>query len=329
MCGCIVCVDGDGVQDERTYDVEKIVSSTKTGGERHYIVKWKGYASSENTIEPEEHLICNKMLLAFWKAKKNKTELARVTQLQEAALAEKARDTTRRVHALSASAEVHIGATPATKPTSVSPSERPAVSSCRAAYDCAHAALPRAACLVLDTETSGFAGCVLDIGWIIADDAGIELASYSRLWRLPVGERIDSRAFRAHHISAATLSTDGVDPRTEIAELFALLTAALAFGVCIVAHNASFDVARLNHTAFKHKLKLAPLSSAVMLCTMHNATKHCSLRKRGSKSLKPPRNEELYEHFFKRKPSGPLHRALPDCRVTLACFVQGRKLKWW
>ena len=30
-----------------------------------------------------------------------------------------------------------------------------------------------------------------------------------------------------------------------------------------------------------------------MLCTMHGATKHCGLRKRGNKALKPPRNEEL------------------------------------
>ena len=53
------------------------------------------------------------------------------------------------------------------------------------------------------------------------------------------------------------------------------------------------------------------------------------MRKKGTKALKQPRNEELYRHFFNRKPPGPLHRALPDCRVTLACFVQGRELKWW
>lgn len=68
----------------------------------------------------------------------------------------------------------------------------------------------------------------------------------------------------------------------------ALIAAALALNISVVAHNASFDVARLNHTALKHKLKLAPLTSASLLCTMHTATKHCDLRKRGGKSLKPP-----------------------------------------
>ena len=72
-----------------------------------------------------------------------------------------------------------------------------------------------------------------------------------------------------------------------------------------------------------------PRRSALLLCTMHNATKHCGLRKRGNKSLKAPRNEELYMHLFKRKPTGRLHRALPDCCVTLACYVKGSELKWW
>ena len=84
----------------------------------------------------------------------------------------------------------------------------------------------------------------------------------------------------------------------------------------------------LNHTA--HVQKLPPsLRSASMLCTMHNATKHCGLRKRGNKALKPPRNEELYKFLFGREPTGRLHSALADCRVTLDSFVEGRKRRWW
>ena len=66
-----------------------------------------------------------------------------------------------------------------------------------------------------------------------------------------------------------------------------------------------------------------------MLCTMHGATKHCGLRKRGNKALKPPRNEELFAFLFQRKPTGRLHNALADCRVTLACYVEGRGRMWW
>lgn len=111
--------------------------------------------------------------------------------------------------------------------------------------------------------------------------------------------------------------------------MFALISEALARSIPVVAHNASFDVGRLNHTALRHGVSVTPLRYVSMLSTMHNATKHCRLRKRGGKASKPPRNEELFEHLFNRKPQGRLHRALPDCRVTLACFTKGRQLHWW
>ena len=55
---------------------------------------------------------------------------------------------------------------------------------CRAVYDRAHAALRNAHCLVLDTETSGFTGSVLNIGWILADTSGCVLMEYECLWLL-------------------------------------------------------------------------------------------------------------------------------------------------
>ena len=315
--------------------MEKIVRCEKnrTTGERLYIVKWKGYSSSENTREPEAHLLCNKLLLSFWKGKKNPAELERVTRLQEAALAEIARRSTRAVHALDPSLEKPISEGTSAAPAAVGVSsccDRLAQSPCKPAYDHGHQALQHAVCLVFDTETSGLAGCVLNIGWLLADSNGRELASYDKLWHLPAGERIHSHAFAAHQISAATLSREGVDPKPELLEFYALVSAAIRLGVCVVAHNASFDVGRLNHTAHKHRVKVCSLlRSADMLCTMHNATKRCGLRKRGGKTLKPPTNEELYMHLLQRKPAGPLHRALPDCRVTLASFIEARKLRWW
>jgi DNA polymerase III epsilon subunit-like protein len=142
------------------------------------------------------------------------------------------------------------------------------------------------------------------------------------------GERIHSKAFKAHGISKVRLRDYGVEARPELAEFLALVDAALAMDVRVVAHNASFDVRHLNHTANVQKLP-SSLCSASMLCTMYGATKHCGLRKRGNKALKPPRNEELYMFLFKCKPAGQLHSALPDCRVTLASFLEGRKRKWW
>ena len=125
---------------------------------------------------------------------------------------------------------------------------------------------------------------------------------------------------------------NGVDPKDgELAEFYALAFAAIAAGVILVAHNASFDVGRLNSTALKHKLKLPPLCSAppAMLCTMNSAAQHCRLRKKGDKGFKRPSNEELYVYLHQRKPSGQLHRALPDCRITLSSFIKGRAKHWW
>ena len=80
--------------------------------------------------------------------------------------------------------------------------------------------------LVFDTETMGFGGSVLNLGWILADECGAELASYDLLWQLPCGERIHSGAFKAHGISAAQVRRNGVAPAPEAGEFFALVAAA-------------------------------------------------------------------------------------------------------
>ena len=51
------------------------------------------------------------------------------------------------------------------------------------------------------------------------------------------------------------------------------------------------------------------------------------LARPGGKRLKAPRNEELYIFPFKTAPAGQLHSALPDCRVTLASYIEGKKLR--
>lgn len=197
---------------------------------------------------------------------------------------------------------------------------------CTDAYDTAHRVLATARSLAFSTETSGTAGCVLNLGWVLVDANGSELVSYNRLWRLPPGDHIHKSELRVHGISEERLQHDGVDAKPELAELFALVSEALAAEVRVAAHDASFCMARLHHTAAKHKLHL-PLRSADMLCTMHEATRHCELRARGSKRLTAPRKEELYRCLFDRAPPGPLHTALADCRMTVACLVEGVKRK--
>ena len=143
----------------------------------------------------------------------HQAQLDRVTKLQEVARAEKEK---RKTQALGPGMESLSPAPgPAVGP-SACPRGRPPQSACKATYDAAHAALPRARVLVLDTETSGLAGCVLDLGWVLADSDGKELAAYSKLWLLPPGERIHSRAFQAHGIPGAEVQRDGVAPTPEL-----------------------------------------------------------------------------------------------------------------
>jgi hypothetical protein len=49
--------DSADTDSETTYAVEKILRRRMTGGRKEYLVKWVGYASSENSWEPEENFV--------------------------------------------------------------------------------------------------------------------------------------------------------------------------------------------------------------------------------------------------------------------------------
>ena len=169
--------------------MERIVSHEKDreSGEYIYVVKWKDYGSGNNTKEPEAHLVTCSILLAYWKGKKKSkphTEhVMRVTKLQEVALRERHHAETRR-----RTRPVQSEPTQPTTPSSAAgsaptPASRPmgVPEDCRTAYDCGHGALTDAHCLILDTETSGFSGSVLNLGWILATADGSTLVTYDRL----------------------------------------------------------------------------------------------------------------------------------------------------
>jgi hypothetical protein len=48
-------MDAEGYEDQ-DYEVEKILATSQINGKQHWLVKWKGYNTSENTWEPIEHL---------------------------------------------------------------------------------------------------------------------------------------------------------------------------------------------------------------------------------------------------------------------------------
>lgn len=317
---------------EKEYDVQRIEQHKRDRktGLTQYLVKWEGYDDTETTWEPEENVLCTQAIVKYWRAKKNLTEIKRIEKLQEASLRERQEQEARRAKPLSFECdEDHAAGDPAAAAAmNASASNRPAVASAsKHAYDVAHAALSQAAsCLVFSIETSSSGGCVLQLGWVLADAVGAQLAAYDKLWNLPPRESIDQRSQAKHNITACRLAAEGVSAAEELLEFQALVLASKEKNVQIIAHNTSFSVSRLNHTAHCHRCAHFHLSSAWMLCTMHTATKHCRLRCRGGKGFKAPSNEELYEFLFKHI---PMRQHIADCQVTLSSFLEGRKLKWW
>ena len=67
----------DLVDGEEEYEVEKIIDSKHKGrGHKlHYLIKWKGYPTSDNSWEPAENLNAKELIGEYEKRKRpNKTK---------------------------------------------------------------------------------------------------------------------------------------------------------------------------------------------------------------------------------------------------------------
>jgi hypothetical protein len=65
--------DGDDMEPEEDYIVEKICDKRIVKGKVQYFLKWKGYPDSENTWEPHENLDCQELIQMFEDNRKKKT----------------------------------------------------------------------------------------------------------------------------------------------------------------------------------------------------------------------------------------------------------------
>ena len=60
----------DLIEGEKEYKVEAIIRHKKKGRGFHYLVKWSGYPTSENSWEPEGNLTHAKETLSEYKKKR-------------------------------------------------------------------------------------------------------------------------------------------------------------------------------------------------------------------------------------------------------------------
>ena len=57
----------DLIEEQPEYEVEAIISHRRSGKGQAYLVKWKGYPTSENTWEPEPNLYNAQEILKQYK----------------------------------------------------------------------------------------------------------------------------------------------------------------------------------------------------------------------------------------------------------------------
>jgi len=191
------------------------------------------------------------------------------------------------------------------------------------------------ATLCWDTETSGLVGHVIQIAVVAvprgavcgADGTLPDCVCYCRYWSLPPQVALDPRAVAVHGITRAQLAARGCPVLPELRALADVVHAGRRGGARWVAHNANFDVARLNHTAAFHG-EPPLLTRAEVLCTMLRSAAPCGAKSRTGRA-KAPTCSELFEHLFKRPFQGALHDALGDAPLLASCFLGGRRRGWW
>ena len=182
---------------------------------------------------------------------------------------------------------------------------------------------------VLDVESSGLSAqdVAIQAALVFFDENGRVLGFYNQLWALPTGKTISYSAFKIHKINARRLKKDGLDAKLEILKIKRMISSMQKRGKKIIAHNAAFDVRMLNQTSKQHGAEFF-LQTDDVFCTMKNSKKFVNLLSAKGRA-KNPSNVELYKFLFKENPTGNLHDASVDCRITGKSYYEARRRGWW
>ncbi|MFD1506624.1 DNA polymerase III subunit epsilon [Georgenia yuyongxinii] len=170
--------------------------------------------------------------------------------------------------------------------------------------------------LGFDTETTGVdvaTDRVVSAALVRRDGAG----STTRTWLLDPGVDIPAGATAINGITTEHARTHGAAPSTALEEIAAEIAAAQAAGVPLVAYNAAYDLALLEHELARHALPgLAErLSGGLLVLDPLVLDRHVDGSRRGPRKL-----VDLCEVYL--VPTGELHTAEVDVVATLDLLAQ-------
>jgi DNA polymerase-3 subunit epsilon len=139
----------------------------------------------------------------------------------------------------------------------------------------------------------------------------------SRTWLIDPGVEIPARATEVHGITTEMVRAEGVDPAVALAEIAALLAAALANGQPVVAYNATYDLGLLEAELARHSLPslttmLGPARAVKPVVDPLVLDRHLDRYRRGKRKL-----IDLCAHYGVAVNGDDLHAADADVLATL------------
>lgn len=172
--------------------------------------------------------------------------------------------------------------------------------------------------LFFDTETIRVNNTprIIQMGWILTDDNGVELRSQCFIVR-PDDFNIPSKVTGTRRVTSEVARRSGM----KIGAVLDAFSKDVAAAEVLIAHNAHFDknvicdeLLRAGHGDI--------LAGKVIYCTMRSSIYFCKIRKR--RGYKWPSLEELHISLFDDTFDN-VHNALSDARACANCFFELRR----